>query len=392
MEYRMDKANQKEKGILLEFLTIVTVLLISVFAVIFLNSQTDAMTKGLIESAAKDNEYTVQVMADRLAASASDSKSAAEIIASSTPSGTRYWFLYSADTCLFEKNAEVTSALGGLTFSQIKDSYVRSGGRGIDTYMSLLSAGNNFTAVTLKDSTVGSELISVKFITIGGEVYALGVSVLQSYLLSTAHMGERIYLLRILTVALCLIVTGVTAYFALSTRKKSIQIRALKYDLMNKNVLVQDQGEKLFESQAGDNDLTEDALTGLYNAEFFKTFLEKLSTRNVRDTGFILVRIENLNEITFESGYAFSSRLLSDTASGFLKFAGEKDLCARTGRNEFVMVKINTTGKSTWDTARNLLKELKDSNPQARFVSGSALQNPDMSVDAAYESARKGMA
>ena len=138
--------------------------------------------------------------------------------------------------------------------------------------------------------------------------------------------------------------------------------------------------------------MTEDALTGLYNAEFFKTFLEKLSTRNVRDTGFILVRIENLNEITFESGYAFSSRLLSDTASGFLKFAGEKDLCARTGRNEFVMVKINTTGKSTWDTARNLLKELKDSNPQARFVSGSALQNPDMSVDAAYESARKGMA
>jgi len=388
----MEKVNQKEKGILLEFLMIVTVLLISVLALIFLNRQTDAMGKGLIESAAKDNEYTVQVMADRLAASASDGKSAALILASSTPSGTRYWFLYSADTCLFEKNTEVTSVLGGLTFSQIKDSYIRSGGRGIDTYMNLMSAGNNFTAVTLKDSTVGSELISVKFIIIGGEVYALGVSVLQSYLLSTSHIGERIYLLRILTASICLILTGVTAYFALSTRKKSIQSAYSENDLMNKNVLVQDQGEKLFESQAGDNDLTEDVLTGLYNAEFFRTLLEKLSSRNVSDTGFIVVRIENLNEITFEQGYAFSSRLLSDTASEFRKFAGEKDLCARTGRNEFVMVKINTTGKSTWDTTRNLVKVLKDSNPQARFISGSALQNPDMSVDDAYESARKGMA
>jgi GGDEF domain-containing protein len=161
---------------------------------------------------------------------------------------------------------------------------------------------------------------------------------------------------------------------------------------MNKNILVQDQGEKLFDAQAGDSDPTEDALTGLYSAGFFKTLLEKLSARNVTDTGFIVVRIENLNEITFERGYAFSSRLLSDTASEFLKVAGEKDLCARISKNEFVMVKINTTGKATWDTARNLVKTLKDLNPPVCFLSGSAIQNADMSVDAAYESARKGLA
>ncbi len=388
----MEKTNQKEKGIFTEFLMIVIALLISVFAIVFLNNQTDAIRSGFMESSAKDNEYTVQMMAERLSSSAADGREAAEILAGSGASGTRYWFLYSKDTCLFEKNADVTAVLGGLTFSQIKDSYVRSGGRGIDTYMNLLSAGNNFSAVTLKDSAIGSELISVRFITIGGEPYALGVSVLQSYLLSTAHMGERIYLLRILTVALCLLVSGCTAYFALSSRKKSIRIHALRNDLMNKNILVQDQGEKLFDAQAGDSDPTEDALTGLYSAGFFKTLLEKLSARNVTDTGFIVVRIENLNEITFERGYAFSSRLLSDTASEFLKVAGEKDLCARISKNEFVMVKINTTGKATWDTARNLVKTLKDLNPPVCFLSGSAIQNADMSVDAAYESARKGLA
>ena len=388
----MEKANQKDKGILTEFIMIVIILMISVFAILFLNSQTDAMRKGAMESAAKDNEYTVQLMAERLSASAKDGKEAAEILASTGASGTRYWFLYSGDTCLFEKNAEVTEVLSGLTFSQIKDSYIRSGGRGIDSYMTLLSAGNNFSAVTLKDSAIGSELISVRFISIGGATYALGASILQSYLVSTAHMGERIYLLRILTIALCLLLSGVTAYFALSSRKKSIQIRTLRNDLMNKNVLVQDQGEKLFEAQSGENDPTEDALTGLYNADFFKTLLEKISARKLLDTGFIVVRIENLNEITFERGYAFSSRLLSDTASEFLKFAGEKDLCARTAKNEFIMVKISTTGKATSDTERNLIKALKDLNPSVRYASGSAVQNSDMSIDAACESARKGLA
>jgi len=105
-----------------------------------------------------------------------------------------------------------------------------------------------------------------------------------------------------------------------------------------------------------------------------------------------VVRIENLNEITFERGYAFSSRLLSDTASEFLKFAGEKDLCARTAKNEFIMVKISTTGKATSDTERNLIKALKDLNPSVRYASGSAVQNSDMSIDAACESARKGLA
>lgn len=388
----MEKAKQKEKGILTEFLMIVTALLISVFAILFLNSQTDAMRKGFMEAAAKDNEYTVQMMADQINGSAANGKEAAEILAVHGASGTRYWFLYSGDTCLFEKNADVTASLSGLTYSQIKDSFLRNGGRGVDSFMTLLSAGSDFSAVTLKDSAAGSELISVRFITIGSEKYALGSSVLQSYLLTTSHMGERIFLLRILTAALCLLVSGATVYFALSSRKKDIQIRALRNDLMNKNVLVQDQGEKLFETQAGDNDPTEDAVTGLYNAEFFKTLLAKLSARKLSDTGFIVVRIENLNEITYERGFAFSSRLLSDTASEFLKLAGDKDLCARTAKNEFVMVRISTTGKATWDTARNLIKTLSDSNPAVRFVSGSAIQNTDMSVEAAYESARKGLA
>ena len=82
-----------------------------------------------------------------------------------------YWFVYSSDGAVLEKNEEQTQALKGMTLENIREYYERKGGEGLDGLFSYIDGGKSFSAVVVKDKQTGAELISAQFVTIGGQTY-----------------------------------------------------------------------------------------------------------------------------------------------------------------------------------------------------------------------------
>jgi len=382
------KTNSKaDKELVKIIITVVMTVIFCIFVWIFLNSQTSQLSKGYINGIAKDNEYIVTAIASNIASSATNEDQAVEMIQSAPVSGARYWFLYSSESLVFERNMDTTADLGGMTYKELAEYYIRNGGSGGNEYFDLINAGEDFTAVVLKDRPLGSELISVTFIEVAGQKYCVGTSVLPSYMFSAGKIGERIFYLRIMTLIMCFVTIALTAYLSSANRKKALYIRILQNDLAEKNILVQEQGERLFESDSDDSDKSDDNLTGLYNRKFFEAIVAKLATRNVENIGIVYLRINNLTALNYESGFASTNRLIVETAKLIKLNATDKDICARISRNEFAMLKFETTYKLTVHTAQKLYTELKEKHPSAIFSEGSSYKRKDVTIEVAIEAA-----
>lgn len=383
----MKKLIVSEKELLKVFAAVSAAVLFCVLIWFFLSGQTDILTKGFINGAAKDNEYIVESMASEITASVTNESQAVKIIQSAPSSGFRYWFLLSSDSLVYEKDLTTTAAMGNLSYSGLEAYYIRNGGIGVDTLFELIKGGQDFSVVMTKRSTMGAELVSAKFIQIGSARYCLGTSVSESYILSAAGIGERIYNLKIMTLLLCLVILALTSFFALSSRKKSLQIKSLKNELTTKNVLVQQQSERIIFPDSENPEKSDDALTGLYNRKFFDSLISKLSARNVENVGFIYIRISNLLALSDEKGPDAINQLIKDTANVLIKHTDVKDVCARISKKEFVIVKFNTTKDETALAVHSLFMDLNALGSEARFAAGSSFKESNIAIESALEEA-----
>ncbi len=379
----MKRTGKAGKGLAVVFLITAVMLVIGILIWIFLTAQTDQLRKGYIEGIVKDNEYIVHSMADRIAEEAADESEAAEIIEAAPPSGTRYWFLLSSDAVVFERDAAVTAKVASMSYSDLEDYYIRNGGSGARKLVELINLGEDFSAVVTKDSALGSEIISAVFIEIGGERFCIGTSVLQSYMFSTAKIGERIFILRTMTLLLCLVLAALTSYFASVNYRKTLKIHKLQDELKDKNIHVQEQEKRLSDAYSDDANKSNDAFTGLYNRKFFDAVTAKLSERNAEKIGIIFIRIDNLAKLKSDKGYAFANQLIMETADSLKKHGTAKDICARIRVNVFAVISLDTTNRLTLQHQKKLLNELKALYPDAIVTAGSSYRSETSTFDAA---------
>jgi diguanylate cyclase (GGDEF)-like protein len=380
--------NKVDKELVKVLLTVVMAVSFCVFIWIFLNDQAARLGKGYMDGVTKDNEYIVEAVSSYISSSATDQTQAVDLLASAPSTGTRYWFMLSSEALIFEKNADITADLAGMTYRELSDAYIRNGGSGGSEFYAMIEKGQEFTAVVTKDRKDGRELISVTFIEVSGQKYCIGTSILQNYMYSTGKIGERIFMLRVMTLVMCCILVALASYYSYANRKKAIQIRVLKHDLTEKNMLVQEQGERMFETDADVTDQSADQLTGLYNRKFFDAVIAKMTTRNVENVGFIFIRIDNLHTLHYENGFASTNRLLVDTAKHIGSSTTDKDICARVSKNEFAILAFDTSYKMISHSASKLLGELKELYPSAEFSEGYSFAWKDTDIASAVEAAR----
>jgi len=383
----MKRISKPEKELTKVFAAVTIAILLCICVWMFLNNQTAKLSEGYINGIAKDNEYIVDTMAADITARAANEDEAVGIIENAPSSSVRYWFLLSSEALVFERSADTTAAIGLLNYSGLEDYYVRKGGRNVAGFFELIRAGEDFSAVVVKDSSFRSELISVRFFTIGGEKYCVGTSVSQSFMFSAAKLGERIITLKIITLVMCAALILVTAAYSFANRKKALTISILQNDLTNKNILVQGHGEKLAAIESDSFEKSDDTPTGLYNRKFFEAVIIKLSARKTENVGIIYIRLSNLMALNYEKGFAFTDQIIIDTAGKFKSYATEKDICAHISKNEFVMLKFNTTGDETHHTAQKLYDELRKSNPTIDVAAGSSFKSEDMTIEATLDAA-----
>lgn len=383
----METNGKADKELVKILITVVMTVIFCIFVWIFLDSQTSRLSKGYINGIAKDNEYIVTAIASSIASSATNEDQAVEIIQSAPVSGARYWFLYSSESLVFERNMDTTADLGGMTYKELAEYYIRNGGSGGNEYFDLINAGEDFTAVVLKDRPLGSELISVTFIEVAGQKYCVGTSVLPSYMFSAGKIGERIFYLRIMTLIMCFVTIALTAYLSLANRKKALAISVLQNDLTDKNILVQGHGERLAAIESDSFEKSDDTLTGLYNKMFFESIMTKLSERKTEEVGIIYIRFSNLMVLNYEKGFAFTNQLLTDASKIFKAYATDKDIISHINKNEFVMLRFNSTRDQTLLTAQKLFAEIKGMNPNTIIAAGCSFKNQDKTIQQTLDAA-----
>lgn len=366
---------------------IVITLALTIAAWLFYVSQENAITNGMMNSIAKNNERLVRSVADQIERNASNEDEALEILSSTTSDGVSYWSLFSEESLIFEKNEITTEQLSGFSYKQVEEYYNRQGGIGAGELFRLMDQEQRFSIIMSKDKQTGNELISANFLRIGDKSYCLSTSVLQSYLLSSGKIGETTLQIRILVAGILLVFGAAIIYLSILNRRRSIKLRKITEELQAKNLLVQEQGDRLFTDE--NNDFTTDIRTGLYTKAFFDVVMEQLIEREDVRVGFLYFRLDNTSEMYGLSGYQGVGTLLSRAAQVLIANASEKDISARAGSSEFVMICFDKTPESVHRLCRKIAVSLAELDIKASFSCADSFMSEGEKPLQAFERARK---
>jgi len=386
----MKLLKKADQTLLTVLLTVALTILFCLILWFFLESQIDLMQKGYINGIAKNNEYIVNQVKAKITNEAGSEQEVIDIVKAAQNTGTRYWMLFSSEGALFERNADVTGVVAGMNFEELEKYYLRNGGDGAGPLIDLIQAGEFFSADVVKDVTAGNELISAGFVTVDGRTYCVATSILESYLFSSAKVGERIMLLRILFLAMSALLICLVTYLASARRRVLLQLQGLRDELKEKNLLVLEQngdGTQNGEDPSYNPVSSTDPLTGLYSNAFFETVLHKLSKRGVSQIGAIVVRMSNYYEISTSMGADYADQALIRAAAIIKSHADPKDLSARIKAQEFALIKLESTDKLTLQTAKKIFHDLREIDSDARYVAGFAFKDEVFAIDNVMESA-----
>jgi diguanylate cyclase (GGDEF)-like protein len=386
----MKLLKKADQTLLTVLLTVALTILFCLILWFFLENQIDLMKKGYINGTAKSNEYIVNQVKSKITNEAGNEQEVIDIVKAEQNTGTRYWMLFSSEGALFERDAEITGVVAGMDFEELEKYYLRNGGDGAGPLIDLIQAGEFFSADVVKDVTAGNELISAGFVTVDGRTYCVATSILESYLFSSAKIGERIMLLRILFLAMSALLVSLVTYLVSSRRSVLLQLQNLRDELKEKNLLVlEHNGDG---SQNGDDSPSNpvsstDPLTGLYSNAFFETLLHKLSRRGVNQIGAVVVRMSNYYEVSATMGVDYADQALVSAAAIIKSHAETKDFCARIRTQEFALIKLESTDKLTLQTAKKIFHDLREIDSDAKYVAGFAFKDDVYAIDTVMESA-----
>lgn len=346
---------KKDKRIIFVLTAAVISIVLTAFVMTFFRRQESSLRENILSMNSDMQQSQIS------AALASGYNSAEELKNSllKLDESSSYWFVYSSDGAVLEKNEEQTQALKGMTLENIREYYERKGGEGLDGLFSYIDGGKSFSAVVVKDKQTGTELISAQFVTIGGQTYCAGRSVKCSYIYSSARISEHILRLRIVSGAVCAVIIVLSVLSAAVICRKSERIAALKAEGEEKSRKIQ----QLCDREALDGEEQTDALTGLFSRSFFDAIIKKLSERRAENVRFVLLRITDLYGICYLKGHEAADGIAAAAAREFSDCF--KDCaCARLSYDTFAAV---LAGGHSEDKTSELEKMLRRNCPEAEF-------------------------
>lgn len=105
-----------------------------------------------------------------------------------------------------------------------------------------------------------------------------------------------------------------------------------------------------------------DPLTGLFNRYGLETELEELSSKYYFDYTMLLFDLDKFKEINDNRGHSYGDRVLFDVATIVRLMLGERDIVARWGGDEFLVMLNNRTAKQASDFAEEIRQSVSASD------------------------------
>ncbi|MDD3959749.1 MAG: hypothetical protein PHF65_06100 [Oscillospiraceae bacterium] len=384
---QMSPVMKKDIELIKVFAGITLAVIFCILGVFFLEYQLQKSRSDLISAFARENEYIVRTVADRMRAEAESTEDVIGIVREAPATGTRYWMLFTESGPLFERDADTSSLVSGMRFEDLEEYYLRQGGRGVPPFIALIRGGESFSAVFSKDVTLGNELITAEYFELDGVRYCVCTSILQSYIFSSAKIGERASMLRILVYSVCALLICSVGYLSLSSRRKSIKIRMLQDELIGKNLFIQSELGSTRGRPADTSTSIKDPGTGFYSPDFYEALLLKMTLKRVSPVGVIIVRITNLREKIAGTGIPSVEELILKTAAVIQTHASDADVCARLSATEFAIIKLRSTEKLTIRAANTLFRDLSESETAFSYSAGFAFRDGEAPAEQAVEAA-----
>lgn len=385
----MESASRYNKNLFVTLGTVVLTFLLALSAWLYFLAQEKMQLDGYMQGIALRNGSLAEQMTVDLRNGASGPEQALEIVSSAPADGVSYWSLIVDDTVVYEKNDTRTGELSGMSLDELTDEYIRQGGTGITELANQIRSGQPFSVLMVKEVALGNELISGAFVEIDGQSYCVTVSIMQSYLLSSTGYAAAQTQLRILVAVSLLVSVAAVSYLSILNYRKKLMMRLMEKDLQDKNILIQEQGDRLFADSDEKVDNVSDIRTGLYTEDFFRTVMSRLPSRNIASVGFLSIRLDQLALLYGQYGYQTVTSLIQDAAETLMKHLSPKEIAARVGKAEFAVIILGSSPEELSRLERKIAVSLVDLDAKATFSCGWALCGSDETLDAAYQRARK---
>ncbi|MDD3168828.1 MAG: diguanylate cyclase [Eubacteriales bacterium] len=373
----------------------------------YIYQETNKYKEGITESFATNQEILVDQVAksvkseleryrpkDGHSYGQAEKAAVANVIKKAEVSGSRYWFFYSSDEVIFERDTEETRNVVGKNRAELTRYWKLQGGAGIESFEEMLTDRRNGSAVFSKGNQTGNEIVSVKYFAVEDKDYYLGMSTLQTYVLSTARVSEHILYLWTFSALVSLDILIFSLLLCLRIYKHQVESERLNKSIVDKSLQIQELNRKLTsKSEAVQNASIYDNLTKLYNRKFFDNLLARVNHSLLKPVSIVVMDINGLGQLNAIEGYNAGDELLEKTSEILHKVCIDTDVVARTGGSEFTILMTATKEAEAYGTAKNIKRQFSNLQNAALSLSvGVAqMQEKENSIFTVLEAARKNL-
>lgn len=296
-----------------------------------------------------------------------------------------YWFLYTPDKILFEKDAMQTTMLEGKSLEALVKEWVASEGVNASQATVLFHDKTNSQVIS-KAKQVELEIITASRFEVGEHVYILGSSAFQKDVFQQAKYPALRFLWYILIAVLGLVVVvySVWLWRSLKEARRQQTIAANQLHEHNSELTRMEQELRERRRQVKDFQLM-DPLSLFYNREYFYTLLLNMTRQNLKSLGMIVVELSSTHQLILKNGLECEQQLLTQIKEAIQNALRDENVIARVRDNRIVITVLNDDYHIMSDDCANLEGAIKQLHLPLTIKVYSVIQMPNESAMDMYQ-------
>lgn len=296
-----------------------------------------------------------------------------------------YWFLYTPDKILFEKDAMQTTMLEGKSLEALVKEWVASEGVNASQATALFHDKTNSQVIS-KAKQAELEIITASRFEVGEHVYILGSSAFQKDVFQQAKYPALRFLWYILIAVLGLVVVvySVWLWRSLKEARRQQTIAANQLHEHNSELTRMEQELRERRRQVKDFQLM-DPLSLFYNREYFYTLLLNMTRQNLKSLGMIVVELSSTHQLILKNGLECEQQLLTQIKEAIQNALRDENVIARVRDNRIVITVLNDDYHIMSDDCANLEGAIKQLHLPLTIKVYSVIQMPNESAMDMYQ-------